>query len=171
MMRSTLDHFDAAVEHGGCVISAESSVVFSLVKETIESGNAATFYVTKPQFDAIINSHWTPERRERHKLEAVSLEEQQRIEAGLGIKEAGALYSNRLTCGKCGSVYGAFEFLQQGIREHGKEVVETALNLANAAIVRVNPSTVAICQNCNSIFATGESHAYIWKVYGCNRVD
>jgi hypothetical protein len=48
MMRASIDHFDAAVEHGGCVISAERSVILSLVKTTTESGDAATFYVTKP---------------------------------------------------------------------------------------------------------------------------
>src|SRR6266545_7055799 len=154
MMRSSLDHFDAAVEGGGSVISAERSVIVSLMQETIQSRKSATYYVTKPQFDAIMYWYWTPERSKRLNLEQVSVEEQQRIESELGIKGAGFLYSNRITCGNCGSVYGAFEFIQQGIREHGREIVETALNLANASVVRINPSTVVVCQNCKEIIRT-----------------
>jgi hypothetical protein len=168
-MRTSLGHFDAAVEHGGCVISAESNVVLSLVKKTTESGAAATYYVTKPQYDAIMDGYWTEERRKYFKLEKVSVEEQQRIESELGIKDVGFLYSNRMSCENCGSVYGAFEFIQQGIREHGKEPVETALSLANAAVVRVNPTAVAVCQNCKTVFR--EYHSYICNLYGCNRVE
>jgi len=73
-MRSSLDHFDAAVEHGGSVLSAEGSVVLSMVKEATQSGYAATFYVTKSQFDAIVNWYWTPERRKSLKVEPVSIE-------------------------------------------------------------------------------------------------
>ena len=171
MIRSSLDHFDAAVEYGGCVISCESSIIVTSVKKTIESGRAATFYVTKAQFDAIRQWYWTPERRKRLKVESVSLEEKQKIESELGIKDAGIPYSNRITCGQCGSVYGAFEFIQQGIREHGKEAVETALNLANAAVVRVNPSTVAVCQSCKAIFSEPVSHYYDWDRYTCCRAE
>ena len=153
-----------------CVISAESSVIVSLMRETIQSGKSATYYVTKPQFDAIMDSHWTPERRKRLNLEQVSVEEQQRIESELGIKGAGFLYSNRITCSNCGSVYGAFEFIQQGIREHGREIAETALSLANASIVRVNPSAVIVCQSCKQIIRT-VAHYYICRQYGCCAVE
>ena len=44
MIRSSLDYFDSAVEYGGNVISCESSIIVTLVKKTIESGRAATFY-------------------------------------------------------------------------------------------------------------------------------
>jgi hypothetical protein len=168
-MRSSLDHFDAAVEAGGCVISAERSVIVSLVQETTRSGKSATYYVTKPQFDEIMDWCWTPERRKHFNLEVVSAEEQQRIESELGIKGAGFIYSNRITCRNCGSVYGAFEFIQQGIREHGREIVETALNLANAAVVRVNPTAVAVCQECGEQLTEG--HSYICNVYGCSREE
>jgi hypothetical protein len=168
-MRTSLGYFDAAVEHGGCVISAESNVVLSLVAKTTASGASATYYVTKPQYDAVMDGHWTEERRKYFKLERVAVEEQQRIESELGIKDVGFLYSNRISCDNCGSVYGAFEFIQQGIREHGKEAVETALTLANAAVVRVNPTAVAVCQNCKTVLR--KNHSYICNVYGCNRVE
>jgi hypothetical protein len=96
MIRSSLDHFDAAVEYGGSVISCESSIIVTSIKKTIESGRAATFYVTKAQFDAIRQWYWTPERRKRLKVESVSLEEKQKIESELGIKDAGIPYSNRI---------------------------------------------------------------------------
>jgi hypothetical protein len=168
VLRSSLDHFDAAVEVGGCVIAAERSVIVSMVQETTRSGKSATFYLTKPQFDEIMNWYWTPERMTRLNVEAVSVEEQQRIVSELGVKDAGFNYSNRIKCPKCGSVYGAFEFVQQGIREHGREIVETALNLANSAIVRVNPSTIPVCQNCKEVLSGGGVyHSYAWDTYGC----
>jgi hypothetical protein len=170
-MRSSLDHFDAAVEHGGSVLSAEGSVVLSMVKEATQSGYAATFYVTKSQFDAIVNWYWTPERRKSLKVEPVSIEERQRIESELGVKDSGFHYSNRITCDKCGSHYGAFEFVLQGIREHGREIVEAALTLSNAGIIRVNSANVAVCQTCRAPFSGGTSHYYSWERYSCCRME
>lgn len=131
----------------------------------VQSGRSATFYVTKPQFDAIMSWYWTPERRKQRNVEQVSPEVQKRIESELGIKGAQFFYSNRVTCEKCGYVNGAFEFVQQGIREHGREIVETALTLANACVVRVNPSTVTVCHNCRETWPI--AHEYECGQYGC----
>jgi ribosomal protein S27E len=179
MVRSSLDHVDAVVEGGGCVISGERSFIVSLVQEAVNSGKSATFYVTKPQFEAIMKSYWTPETKKLLKVEEVPLEELQRIESELGIKNPRFVHTNRIKCEKCGSVYGAFEFLQQGISEHGREIVEAALNLANTAVVRVNPSTVPICQSCGDILlivgerpgvsgtVSGPGFYYETTQYGC----
>ena len=111
-------------------------------------------------------NHANPGDEQVGSVTCVTVEEQQKIESELGIRGAGFVYSNRIAWAKCGGVYGAFEFIQQGIREHGREIVETALNLENAAVVRVNPSTVAVCQNCSEILG-GVGHYYICRQYGC----
>lgn len=171
MIRTSLDFVDAVVEGGACVISAERSSILKIVQETVNSGRSATFYVTLPQFDAINEWYWTAERRSYLKVEQVSDDEKLRIESELGIRNAGFHFSNRITCGNCGSVYGAYEFVQQGMKEHGRETVEAAFALSNAAIVRVNPSTVAVCQSCAQILrivgGTIVPHYYSMDRYGC----
>jgi hypothetical protein len=173
MARSSLDHVDAVVEGGGCVISGDRSFIVSLVQEAVRSGKSATFYVTKPQFEAIMKWYWTPETKTLLNVEEVSPEELQRIESELGIKNPGFVHINRIKCEKCGSVYGAFEFLQQGVSQHGREIVETTLNLANTAVVRVNPSTVPVCQYCGDMLRIVGGRPvgsyYETTQYGCCR--
>jgi len=171
MMKSWLIHIDAIVEGGGCVLSAESAVIQATVQRTIESGSRATFYLSKAQFDEINAWYWTPERRSQHGMEEVSAEEGRKIERELGITDAGFKYSNRIPCGNCGAVYGAFEFIQQGIKEHGKAMVESTFGLASAAVLRVNPSTVAVCQSCDEtlriVGGIVVPHEYSMAKYGC----
>lgn len=170
-MRSSLDHFDAAVEHGANVVSAERSVVVSMVRDVMDSGQSATFYVTQSQFNAIVEWYWTPERRKRMQVHPVSVEEKQRIEDELGITASGLHHSNRLKCDDCGSEYGAFEFVQQGMKEHGREVVEAALTMPNASVIRVNPTNVAVCQVCRAPYSGGVSHYYDWDRYSCCAIE
>lgn len=98
-------------------------------------------------------------------MEPVSKEEKTKIESELGIKETGSLYSNRIRCG-CGGEYGAFEFIQQGIREHGRDMVSSVLEFEETSVIRVNPPTFAICPECNQRLLQG--HYYAWlNGYGC----
>lgn len=168
-MRTSIGYFDAVVEHGGCVISAEPEVVLSLVRRVSEKGQSATFYMAKNRFDAIMDEIWTDTRKREAGLERVSDDELTRIQSELGVKDVGFRYSNRIVCENCESVYGAFEFIQQGLKEHGREAVETALTMANSAVLRVNPSGVAVCQNCSSRHKV--NHHYICNLYGCNKTE
>lgn len=186
-MENLLSSIDGIVGSGNSVISTEASTVMAILQNATDSGNSATFYLPRSQADAFNESYWTPERRERYELEEVSSEEKGKIEFELGVVDTGFLYSNRVPCAECGNVYGAFEFIQQGIRQHGREIVEAALTLENASIIRVNPTAVALCPNCGqtvrdargargaqdanktlaakTLAAVG--HYYICRSYGC----
>jgi hypothetical protein len=49
---------------------------------------------------------------------------------------------------ECGRTYGAFEFFQQGVREHGLEAVNAVFSLENSTFFQVNLSFVPICPDC-----------------------
>ncbi|MFM9493430.1 hypothetical protein ACKI1Q_07315 [Streptomyces galilaeus] len=165
-MGISLNSIDEVVGHGNTVISTDATALGAIVKNTIHSGTSATFYLPQGQYDAIIESYWTPERKNRYGLEEVSDEERGRIESELGVADTGILHSNRIPCPECGNVYGAFEFIQQGIRQHGREIVEVALKMNDACVLRVNPSAVPVCPNC-SYLMRATAHYYICRQYGC----
>jgi hypothetical protein len=50
--------------------------------------------------------------------------------------------------GGCGHTYGAFDFLEQGIRAHGLESVKAVFALKHAKFLQVNPSLVPVCPAC-----------------------
>lgn len=154
MMEQRLSAIDSIVDSGTCVISADYETTMSAIKEAVESGKSATFYVSPAMAEAINAWYWTPERKKAFKVEEVSPEEQTKIADAFGLKDA-ILFSNRSPCEKCGHVYGAFEFIQQGMREHGRAVVEAVLAMRNVALIRVNPSEVAICPNCTERITEG----------------
>ncbi|WP_251022561.1 hypothetical protein [Streptomyces sp. ISL-10] len=160
---------EAVVSSGKAVISADDSSIVAAVQETLRKGGSATFYVTHAQAAAVNSWYWTPKRIRETEVEAVSKEEKARIEAELGVKETGALFSNRIPC-ECGRVYGAFEFVQQGIREHGREAVGAVLELKDTSVIRVNPVQVTVCPDCNQRLLRG--HYYCWvNGYGCCKSD
>ncbi|WP_251094826.1 hypothetical protein [Streptomyces sp. Caat 7-52] len=155
---------DEVVRGGQVVMAADDGSVLATVREAIKSGRSATFYLPRTQADAIKAWYWSPGRIKEAGMEPVSPEEKARIESELGVKCTGSAYSNKLSC-ECGGVYGAFEFLQQGIREHGKEMVEAIFALENASVIRVNPNNSAICAKCNVRMLAG--HEYDYRNYGC----
>ncbi|MFF8384233.1 hypothetical protein [Streptomyces kanasensis] len=167
-MENLLASIDGVVGSGNPVISTDGHTVISIVKATIHSGLSATFYLPKSQYDAIIEWYWTPEQKQRYGLEEVSDQEKERIESELGVSDAGILYSNRIPCPECGHVYGAFEFMQQGIRHHGRETAEVALKMQNACVLRVNPHQVPACPECGFLMRSS-GHYYICRQYGCCR--
>ena len=55
-----------------------------------------------------------------------------------------AWFSNRVPCVNCGHEHGMFEFIQQGIAEHGRDFVDATLDLKNTPVIRVNPQSKSI---------------------------
>lgn len=147
MIEQRLKTIDTMVDNGTCVVSADYDAILAMVQEAVNSGKSATFYVSTAMAAAINAWYWTPERKKALGVEDVSPEERYRIEKEFGLKDA-ILFSNRTPCEKCGNVYGAFEFIQQGLKEHGRGVVEGVLAMKNVALIRVNPPEIAICPNC-----------------------
>ncbi|NUK09321.1 hypothetical protein HRW18_15175 [Streptomyces lunaelactis] len=165
MDSSFLASIEAVINNGKAVISADDTNVVAAVQEALRNGRSATFYVSHTQAAAVNAGDWTPQRIKEAEMEPVTSEEKARIESELGVKDTGSLYSNRIPC-ECGRVYGAFEFVQQGIAEHGREAVGSVLALENTSVIRVNPVTVAVCPDCKRKLLRG--HYYCWvNGYGC----
>ncbi len=157
--QSLLASIEAVVRDDKAVISSDSSTVVVAVQDALRNDRTATFYVSRDQFQVVMRWYWTNKRIKELGMEAVSQEEKHKIERKLGVKDKGSLYSNRIKCA-CGEVYGAFEFIEQGIREHGMEMVGAVLELKVASIIRINPPNFAICAHCNQNLM--EQHYYMW---------
>jgi len=153
---------DAVVESGRTIISGDSAIVMGLLQEAVQKGTILTFYVPRSQFDPIMRQIWTPERIKEAKMESVSKEETDRIERELEVPCEGEILVTRLEC-PCGDEYGAFEFMQQGIRTHGKDWMNGVIGLKKAAIIRANPSNNPICPKCKQALAT--AFCYSWCGY------
>ena len=169
-MVALLRSIEAVVNGGKAVISADNSIIIAMMQETLKHGRSATFYVSPAQGRAVMRWYWTPGRIKEIGMEAVSKEERAKIESELGFKCVGPWFSNRIQC-PCGGVYGMFEFMQQGLREHDRDWIKAVLELKNTSVLRINPALDAICPQCNQVLITG--HWYEMPapdgtlIYGC----
>jgi hypothetical protein len=167
---ASLNSIDAIVGAGKAVISADNSIIKAMVLEALGHGRSATFYVTPEQGQAVMRWYWTPGRIKEIGMELVSNEERAKIESELGFKCAGTWFSNRIEC-PCGGVYGMFEFMQQGLREHDRDWIKAVLDLKNTAVIRVNSALDAFCPQCNQMLI--RNHWYQMSadngtlIYGC----
>lgn len=153
MYESLLTHIDAIAGSGKAIISTNVPNIVEIVKETINSGRSASFFLTNEQAKAVKAWYWTPERIKASKMEVVSDEEKARIKSELGI-EVHSFRCSRVQC-ECGQIYGGFEFLQQGIREHGANAVRAVFQLKNSTFLQANPTLVPICPNCEQVLDDG----------------
>lgn len=101
--------------------------------------------------------YWTPGRIKEIGMEAVSKEEKAKIESELGLEGWGPMFSNRIEC-PCGGVYGMFEFIQQGLREHDWDWIKAVMQLKNTSVLRINPALDVFCPQCNQMLIMG--HCY-----------
>jgi hypothetical protein len=168
------EHMFGSIEEivggGKAVVSADNSIIVAMMQEALRKGRSATFYVAPTQAQAVMRWYWTPGRIKEIGMEAVSKEERVKIEKELGVKDMGPWFSNRIQC-PCGGVYGGFEFIQQGIREHGKNWVGVVMELKNTAIIRINPTQSAFCPKCNQFLLANHWYEMVddWgkMIYGC----
>ena len=165
-----LGSIEAVVNGGKAVISADNSIVIAMMQEALKHGRSATFYVSPEQGQAVMRWYWTPGRIKEIGMEAVSKEERAKIESELGLSGWGPMFSNRIEC-PCGGVYGMFEFIQQGLREHDRDSIKAVMQLKNTSVLRVNPALNVFCPQCNQMLLTG--HWYEMRMpngtlsYGC----
>ena len=168
-----LSSIEAAVNGGKAVVSADSSIIVAMMQEALTLGRSATFYVSPEQGDAVMRWYWTPGRIKEWGMEVVSDNEKAKIESELGFRCAGTWSSNRIKCPRCESVYGMFEFMQQGLREHDKDWIKAVLELKNTGVLRVNSDLDAFCQQCDLVLPV--AHDYLMRMpngtlsYGCCR--
>jgi hypothetical protein len=139
----------------------------------LPNGRSATFYVSPAQGQAVMRWYWTPDRVKEIEMEAVSMDERAKIESelgDLGCKDMSAMFSNRVRC-QCGGVYGMFEFLQQGLRQHDRDWIKAVSQLRNTSVLRINPALDAFCPRCNQILITGHWYGMYagdgTLIYGC----
>jgi hypothetical protein len=165
---------EAIVQGGKTIISADDTTIIAMMVEALRSGRSATFYVTPDQAQAVMRLYWTPGRIRAVGMERVSQEERDKIQSELGIKDMGTGFSNRAQC-SCGGVYGMFEFMEQGLRQHGREWVGAVVELKDTAVLRINPVQDIFCPKCRLIIIT--SHWYSMytdggkMLYGCCKSD
>lgn len=164
-----LKSIEEVVNAGKTVIVADKSVIEAIMEESLAKGRTVTFFTPPAQAQAVMRLYWSPRRIKEIGMERIPDEERARIESELGVP-APAGFSNYVQC-SCGGVYGDFEFMQQGIRQHGKEWVKGVLELKKTATLRLNPSQDAFCPKCGQLLAPG--HWYRMQaddgtlIYGC----
>ena len=153
-MKNFLTHIDEIVGTGKPIISGQDCNIIGIVKEAITSGRTASFYLTPDQANAIRAWYWTPERIKRSGIKVISSEERNKIASELGIEHIGSFRCTRVECGN-GHSYGAFEFFQQGIREHGADAVKAVFAMKNTTFLQANPSMVLVCPQCDQLLGGG----------------
>ncbi|WP_328398966.1 hypothetical protein OHS70_18885 [Streptomyces sp. NBC_00390] len=168
MDKESLGDIESVVAGRRAVMMAEDSVVVDVVKSVVKSGRTATFYLTPDQFAAVNAWYWTPHRMKHMGLEPVLDAEIAQIASALGIEQSAlsacSAYSNRIAC-PCGHTYGALEFVQQGITEHGLAATQRVFNLKDTAVIRANSHQQVSCPTCRRRLAT--PHYYVYWGYGC----
>jgi hypothetical protein len=146
MNGTAFELIDEVVGAGRLVASCDNETMLALVKTAILNDFTASFYLTREQSKQITDWYFTPERVELAGLKEISSEELEKIKA-LGVEHITNFRYSPTEC-TCGHVYGALEFFQQGIREHGLEMVNAVFGSKNAVVLQVNPTFVRICPNC-----------------------
>ncbi|MEU0950150.1 hypothetical protein ABZ379_47020 [Streptomyces canus] len=169
MKSGSLAEIDAVVGDGRIVMSGDDSAVVAAVQDALKAGRSVTFYLSLGQAEAVKAWYWSPRRIKDRGMEPVSREERERITSELGVKDIGPAHSNRIDC-ECGAQYGAFEFIGQGIKEHGQDAVDAVLALESAYVLRVNPVTPAVCAACGARISVGHDYDMASR-YGCCRTE
>lgn len=171
---SSIEAIETLVKAGKAVVASESGGVVAMMLEALRSGRTATFYVTPAQAQAVMRLYWSPNRVKEEGMERISQEERDRIEKELGIKDMGTGFSNRVEC-SCGGVYGAFEFMKQGLHEHGREWIGAIIELKDTAVMRINPTQDAFCPRCGLIIIVNHTYSMYSDtgklIYGCCRSE
>jgi hypothetical protein len=158
---------ETLVHQGKAVVSSEDSAIIAWAIKAIKEGKTATLYCKPTVFEAIRRWYWTPKRAEFVGFKPISAEQAARVKADFQIEVDG--YANSLNCPRCGHAYSTYEFIQQGIAEHGKELVTAAFSLKRVAIVQINPVQDTICQNCrlHIVFGGGGGYGSYDYEYRC----
>ena len=137
---------EALVRQGKTVVSSEDSAIVRSALKTIAEGRTATFYLKPTVLEAILRRYWTPDLAKVVGLQPISVEQAAKIKSDLNIEINGC--ANSLDCPRCRHVYSTYEFIQQGFKEHGEELVRAAFSLKRVAILQINPVQTPICPDC-----------------------
>ncbi|KAF2992821.1 hypothetical protein OGR47_07180 [Methylocystis sp. MJC1] len=139
------------VKQGKTIISAEDSEIIELVMKTIQEGKTATFYLKTMVCNEITRRYWTPERVETVGLQPIPTEQVSRIKSDFNIEIDG--YANNMDCPRCGNHYSTYEFIEQGMKEHGEETVRAVFSLKDVGLLQVHPMQNSVCPRCGLYLA------------------
>jgi hypothetical protein len=165
---ASIGNIDELVNRGKVIITADSSIIHSMVQSAIESGLTSTFYISRKQCLDILRSYWTLDLIAETGLKSVPKEEIAKIEKQLDVKVVGQCFSNYLECPN-GHTYGAYEFIKQGISEHGPEFVKGVIDAQETSVIRVNPSGWEVCPTCQAMVLGPHYYTLGNGRYGCCR--
>lgn len=148
-MKSTVASIDDLASSRHAVMAGPDENIVEIVKLAVEAKLSVSFYLSKAQAEAFMAWFWTPERVKAAGVELISKEEERRIHAELGLKLDDFHYAP-LVCDSCSRAYGAFDFIKQGISQHGHEALRSVFAMQNALLLQVNPTFVPICPSCQN---------------------
>jgi hypothetical protein len=162
---------DALVQQGKTVISGENSAIIQLALTALEEGITATFYLKDALFTEVLRRWYrNSERAKVADLHPISVEEAARVKADFNIEITDG-FASRVTCPRCESVYSTYQFIQQGIKEHGEEAVKATFSLKDASVLQSHPRQRIICQSCNMELTIIIIYSYLYRdwnhSYGC----
>ncbi|MEO5980126.1 MAG: hypothetical protein ABIS36_24340 [Chryseolinea sp.] len=174
------ESIETLLNQGKTVISAEDSAIIELALKITEEGKTATFYLKDTLFTEVIRRRVATSdgAAATGDLEPLSSEEAARIKADFEIELDGA--STKEICPRCKSIYGTYEFIQQGVKEHGKDAVKAVFSLKGVSVLQIHPRQNTTCQTCGFVFAFAHRlnvkmgpHGYVYRShnhgYGCCR--
>lgn len=144
---------EGLLNEGKSVVSSDDSTTIEWAMSALRDGKTATLYVSKPVLEAILKQYWTPKRAEFVGLRPISDEEAARIKSDFKIDIGG--FANTIECPRCAHSYGTYEFIQQGIKEHGEELVRATFSF-NGGVFQINRRQAPLCQNCGLIIIWGD---------------
>lgn len=156
-------HFSAIeglVSQGKSVVSSDDATTIEWALNAIRDGKTATLYVSQSVLQAILARYWTPKRVEVAGLRPISAEEVAKIKADFNIEMDG--YANSLKCARCGHHYSTYEFIQQGIKQHGEEAVRSTFAF-KGGVFQINPNQVPVCQYCGLIIIGVGTYHYLYR--------
>jgi hypothetical protein len=151
---------EGILAQGKSVISSDDDSTVEWALKAIEDGRTATLYVSKPVLQTILHRYWTPKRVEFAGLKPIPDSEVSRIKSDFGLELDG--YANTLTCPRCAHDYSTYEFIQQGIREHGEEAVRSTFSF-KGGVFQINPTQVPLCQHCGLIIIGVGQYNYMYR--------
>jgi hypothetical protein len=159
-MEVNFSAIEGLVHQGKSVVSSDDASTIEWALNAIREGRTATLYVSKPILQAILKRYWTPKRVEFAGLRPIPADEVAKIKADFNIEMDG--YANSMKCPRCGHHYSTYEFIQQGIKQHGEEVVRSTFSF-KGGVFQINPNQVPVCQKCGLIIiGVGEYH-YLYR--------
>lgn len=159
-MNVDFNAIEALVDQGKSVVSSDDASAVELALDTVRRGRTATLYVSKPVLQAILSRYWTPKRVDFAGLRPIPADETARIKEDFDLDVDG--YANSLECPRCHSHYSTYEFIQQGIKEHGEKAVKATFSFSGG-VFQANPRQVPVCQRCGLIIIGVGTYNYLYR--------